>query len=70
MMSATSPGFREAADLADPEIGIMSPESHMWASPADYWGVLFDMTRRIKEAFDEQGIEIPLPQRVVHMSRE
>jgi len=42
----------------------------MWASPADYWGVLFDMTRRIKEAFDEQGIEIPLPQRVVHMSRE
>jgi len=42
----------------------------MWASPADYWGVLFDMTRRIKEAFDEQGIEFPLPQRVVHLSRE
>lgn len=27
VMSATSPGFRKAADLADSEIGIMSPES-------------------------------------------
>jgi len=35
---------------------------------ADYWNVKFDVTRKIKEAFDEKGIEIPLPQQTVHMA--
>lgn len=38
-----------------------------WVEPRDYWPVFFDMQRKIKEAFDEAGIEIPFPQRVVHM---
>lgn len=39
-----------------------------WVKSGDYWAVKFDMTRRIKEAFDANGIEIPFPQRVVHMA--
>ncbi|MDP8236244.1 MAG: mechanosensitive ion channel [Candidatus Erginobacter occultus] len=38
-----------------------------WVKVDDYWDLKFDLTRKIKETFDEQGIEIPFPQRVVHM---
>lgn len=34
---------------------------------ADYWQVFFDMTERVKKAFDASGITIPFPQRDVHM---
>lgn len=40
-----------------------------WCAPKDYWGVFFDMNRLIKEAFDENDIEIPFPQRVVHTAK-
>ena len=39
-----------------------------WVKTADYWAVRFDLTRQIKETFDATGIEIPFPQRVVHMT--
>ncbi|NME69286.1 mechanosensitive ion channel family protein [Flammeovirga aprica] len=35
----------------------------------DYWNVLFETTEAAKLAFDEAGIEIPFPQRVVHMQK-
>ncbi len=41
-----------------------------WVKRKDYCGVKFDLTRKIKEAFDENGIEIPFPQQVVHMLSE
>ncbi len=40
----------------------------VWMAREDYWSVKFDLTRGIKEAFDRHGIEIPFPQRVVHMA--
>ena len=33
----------------------------------DYWGVYFDVTQKVKESLDENGISIPYPQRDVHM---
>jgi len=33
----------------------------------DYWGVYFDVTERVKRAFDEQSVTIPFPQRDVHL---
>jgi len=33
--------------------------------PLEQWGVLGELRKRIKNAFDENGIEIPFPQRVV-----
>ncbi|MGD8983935.1 MAG: mechanosensitive ion channel [Desulfobacteraceae bacterium] len=55
------------AELADSSVNfVVRP----WVKKEDYWGVKFDLTRKIKEAFDENGIEIPFPQRVVHMISE
>ncbi|HSF95114.1 MAG TPA: mechanosensitive ion channel domain-containing protein [Thermohalobaculum sp.] len=33
----------------------------VWCAAADYWALRFDMLRRVKETFDERGIEIPFP---------
>ena len=38
-----------------------------WVKTEDYWPVKFDLTRRIKEAFDKNSIEIPFPQRTIHI---
>lgn len=35
-------------------------------SPLEQWGVRREFMRRLKLAFDSEGIEIPFPQRVVH----
>ncbi|MDY6838579.1 MAG: mechanosensitive ion channel [Thermodesulfobacteriota bacterium] len=52
------------SELADSSVNfVVRP----WVKAADYWAVRFDLTRKIKEAFDESGIEIPFPQQVVHM---
>lgn len=41
-----------------------------WTNTADYWDVYFDITRSVKERFDEEGISIPFPQRDVHLYKE
>jgi len=37
-----------------------------WVGKDDYWDVKFDLTERIKKAFDREKIEIPFPQMVMH----
>jgi small conductance mechanosensitive channel len=39
-----------------------------WVKKEDYWDLRFALLERIKEVFDENGIEIPFPQRTVHMA--
>ena len=65
--------------VADPApdcvVGAWGPSSVdmsavCWCSPADYWTVFFDLNRQLKEAYDKNGIEIPFPQRVVHMKKD
>jgi small conductance mechanosensitive channel len=52
------------SELADSSVNfVLRP----WVKKEDYWNVKFDLTRKIKESFDENGIEIPFPQQVVHM---
>jgi len=51
------------AELADSSVNLVV---RPWVKKEDYWGVKFDLTQKIKETFDESGIEIPFPQRVVH----
>jgi small conductance mechanosensitive channel len=41
-----------------------------WCQGADYWGVKFDLTKNIKEALDAAGLNIPYPQRTVHLVSE
>ncbi len=40
-----------------------------WTKTADYWDVYWDLTRRVKEAFDAHGISIPYPQSQIHISQ-
>lgn len=38
-----------------------------WVRTDDYWPVLWDMTENIKLRFDKEGINIPYPQRDIHL---
>jgi small conductance mechanosensitive channel len=55
------------SELADSSVNfVVRP----WVKKEDYWGVKFDLTRKVKEQFDATGIEIPFPQHVVHMAKD
>jgi small conductance mechanosensitive channel len=41
-----------------------------WVKTADYWGVYFDLTEKVKLTFDAEGISIPFPQTDVHLFKE
>lgn len=51
------------SDLADSSVNLVL---RGWVNRANYGAVLSDLKRCIKEAFDENGIEIPFPQLVIH----
>ena len=53
------------SELADSSVNILV---RPWVRKNDYWPVRLDLTRKVKEAFDTHNIEIPFPQRVVHMA--
>jgi len=53
--------------LADSSVNFIA---RPWALTADYWEVYWDVTRKVKQRFDEQGIGIPFPQRDVHLYLE
>ncbi len=55
------------SELADSSVNLVV---RPWVKKEDYWGVKFDLTRAIKEAFDDNGVEIPFPQMVVHRGSE
>ncbi|AFZ52888.1 mechanosensitive ion channel domain-containing protein [Cyanobacterium aponinum UTEX 3222] len=38
-----------------------------WVKTSDYWDTYCDLTETIKKRFDEEGINIPFPQRDVHI---
>jgi len=52
------------SELGDSSVNLTV---RLWAESGSFWPLKFDLTRKIKEAFDENGIEIPFPQRVVHL---
>lgn len=39
-----------------------------WVNAGDYWNVLHDFNKSIKERFDAAGISIPFPQHDVHIT--
>ncbi len=41
----------------------------IWCKNEDYWDVNFDTIEKVKNAFDENGIEIPYPQMDVHVKK-
>ena len=54
------------AELADSSVNfVVRP----WVKNSDYWAVKFDLTEKIKLAFDDNGISIPFPQMDLHHHR-
>lgn len=52
-------------ELADSSVNL---EVRFWADNSVFWDAHFELIENIKGAFDENGIEIPFPQRVVHQT--
>lgn len=51
-------------ELADNSVNLTV---RAWTATSDYWGVYFDMQEAVKKRFDAVGLEIPFPQRDVHL---
>lgn len=41
----------------------------IWMKPGDYWDVYFQVNQRIKDVFDQQGIEMTYPHLNVHLDK-
>ncbi len=59
--------FIKVAELADSSVNIYA---RPWATVSDFFGLKLDLTKRVKERFDEEGISIPFPQQEIHVVRE
>ena len=61
-----APEFIRVDDFADSSVVIKITGE---VKPLEQWGALGELRKRIKIAFDKEGIEIPFPQRVVHQNK-
>lgn len=52
------------SDLGDSAVDVTV---RLWVVQADVWPIKWDLTKAFKEKLDEKGIDIPFPQRTVHM---
>jgi small conductance mechanosensitive channel len=50
--------------LADSSVNFIC---RPWVKTDDYWDVFWDLTRTVKERFDQGGVSIPFPQRDIHV---
>ena len=55
------------AELGDSSVNLLV---RPWIKTSDYWKLKWELTQKIKEAFDKEGISIPFPQRDVHLFQE
>lgn len=56
--------FIGVSELGDSSVNfVVRP----WVRKADYWATHCDLTETIKKRFDEEGLNIPFPQRDVHV---
>ncbi|MGI6232649.1 MAG: mechanosensitive ion channel family protein [Prevotella sp.] len=59
--------FIAVGELADSSVNILFK---VWVKTEDYWNVYFQMQRRLYDAFNAEGINIPYPQMVVHKAKD
>lgn len=55
--------FLGVIGLNDSSVDIVM---RLWVANADYWPAKFDITKKVKERFDAEGITIPFPSRTVY----
>jgi small conductance mechanosensitive channel len=51
-------------ELGDSSVNIIV---RAWVNTSDFWDVFFEYTEKVKKTFDKEGINIPFPQRDVHL---
>jgi small conductance mechanosensitive channel len=63
--------------MREPNLGISSfgessinINARVWCKVNDYWNVMFDLNKQIFEAFKQNGIEIPYPQREIRIYKD
>lgn len=61
------PTFLRVNDFADSYIEIKITGK---TQPLKQWAITGELRKRLKIAFDKNGIEIPFPQRVIHQAKE
>jgi len=61
------PQFLRVEDFADSAVIIKILGE---TKPTKQWSVAGELRKRLKIAFDKEGIEIPFPQRVIHQSKK
>lgn len=62
----SAPKFLRVDDFAESSVVIKILGD---TKPLKQWDVTGELRKRIKQAFDKEGIEIPFPQRVVHVEK-
>ena len=51
-------------ELADSSVNL---DMRCWTDAENYWNLLFDLNKAVKQRLDAEGISIPFPQRDVHL---
>ncbi|MBE6585246.1 MAG: mechanosensitive ion channel [Ruminococcaceae bacterium] len=59
--------FLRMTEMADSSLKMTL---RVWVDSADFWGVKFDLTEEINQAFVENHIAIPFPQMDVHIKND
>ncbi len=58
--------FCELSELGDSSVNFAT---RAWVNAGDYWGVYFDMNKKVYQEFDKSGLSIPYPQMDVHLHK-
>lgn len=58
VLSEPEAPWAKVVGLGDSSVNI---QSRVWCKSEDYWDVMFDLNKAVKEAFDKGGITIPYP---------
>lgn len=58
VLSAPAAPWVKVTGLGDSSVDM---QSRVWCKSEDYWDVMFDLNKSVKEAFDANGITIPYP---------
>jgi small conductance mechanosensitive channel len=59
--------FVELGELAASSIDITV---RMWCNQADYWGIKFDLNKKVYETFPKEGLEFPFQTFTVNVTKE
>jgi len=58
--------FCELSELGDSSVNFAT---RAWVNAGDYWGVYFDMNKKVYQEFEKVGLSIPFPQMDVHVHK-